>query len=201
MSQETIESIIALSGYAGIFLLMIANGLASFPSSQILYIICGYFIFTGYFALVPVIISGTLGNTVGNIILYELARAKGLHYITRWKIFPEREVKKVQMAFNKRGAWFLFVGKLLPAIKVFVPIPAGIAQMNRVLYISIIAVSSALWTLPFIAVGYYFGKNAHVFSVYAIVLLIVAFIVVTIFYRYMNSKEILSQVSKENPDR
>src|SRR3989344_763114 len=199
MSQETIESIIALSGYAGIFLLMIANGLASFPSSQILYIICGYFIFTGYFALVPVIISGTLGNTVGNIILYELARAKGLHYITRWKIFPEREVKKVQMAFNKRGAWFLFVGKLLPAIKVFVPIPAGIAQMNRVLYISIIAVSSALWTLPFIAVGYYFGKNAHVFSVYAIVLLIVAFIVVTIFYRYMNSKEILSQVSKENP--
>lgn len=198
MSQETIESIISLSGYVGIFLLMISNGFISFPSSQILYIICGYFIFTGHLEIVPVIISGALGNTLGNIVLYELARAKGLEYITRWRIFPEREVKKVQIAFNKRGAWFLFVGKLLPAIKVFVPIPAGIARMNRALYISIIATTSTIWTFPFISIGYYFGKSARVFGIYAIILLVVAIIVVTIFYRYMNSDEVLSRVEGEN---
>lgn len=194
MSQETIEYVIAFSGYLGIFLLMIANGVVSFPSSQVLYILCGYFVFTGHLNVALVVLAGTLGNTIGNIILYELARSKGLAYLLRWKIFPEREVKKVQIAFEKRGAWFLFVGKLLPAIKVFVPIPAGIAKMGRVPYAIIVAISSALWTFPFLAIGYYFGKSAHIFGIYAVVLLLVAFVVVALFYTFMNSEEVVREV-------
>lgn len=194
MSQETIESIILFSGYAGIFFLMIGNGVVSFPSSQILYIIAGYFVFTGHLNLPTVVIAGALGNTIGNIILYELARHKGLAYLTRWKIFPERGVKKVQVAFKKRGAWFLFVGKLLPAIKVFIPIPAGIAHINRALYIAIIAFTSTLWTFPFLAIGYYFGKSANVFGAYAVVLAFIALIVATVFYKFMNSEEVISEI-------
>lgn len=196
MSQETIESIVLFSGYAGIFFLMIANGVVSFPSSQILYIIAGYFVFTGHLNLFLVALAGALGNTIGNIILYELARRKGLAYLARWKIFPERELKKVQIAFNKKGAWFLFVGKLLPAIKVFIPIPAGIARMNRYLYTGIILVSSSLWPFPFLAIGYYFGKSAHVFGTYAIILALIALIVATIFYKFMNSEEVISEIEK-----
>lgn len=196
MSQETIESIILFSGYAGIFFLMIANGVISFPSSQILYIIAGYFVFTGHLNLFLVVIAGALGNTIGNIILYELARSKGLSYLLRWKIFPERELKKVQIAFNKRGAWFLFVGKLLPAIKVFVPIPAGIARINRGLYAVIIAFTSTLWTFPFLAIGYYFGKSANLFGTYAVVLAFIALIVAAIFYKFMNSEEVISEIEK-----
>jgi membrane protein DedA with SNARE-associated domain len=194
MSHETIESIVTFSGYLGIFLLMIGNGVVSFPSSQILYILCGYFVFTGHLNFALVVLAGSLGNTIGNIILYELARSKGLAYLLRWKIFPEREVKKVRVAFNKKGTWFLFVGKLLPAIKVFVPIPAGIAKMDRLTYTIIVAISSALWTFPFLAVGYYFGKSAHVFGIYAVVLLLIALVVVTLFYKFMNSEEVISEV-------
>ena len=61
--------------------------------------------------LIFAVIFGTLGNTVGNIILYELARQKGLQYITKFKIFPVREIRKVEVAFRRRGAWFLFIGK------------------------------------------------------------------------------------------
>ena len=196
MSQETIESIILFSGYAGIFFLMIANGVVSFPSSQILYIIAGYFVFTGHLNLFFVVIAGAIGNTIGNIILYELARSKGLSYLLRWKIFPERELKKVQVAFNKKGAWFLFVGKLIPALKVFIPIPAGIARMNRYLYAGIILVSSSIWPFAFLAIGYYFGKSAHVFGAYAVVLAFIALIVATVFYRFMNSEEVISEIEK-----
>jgi len=196
MSQETIESIILFSGYAGIFFLMIANGVVSFPSSQILYIIAGYFVFTGHLNLFFVVITGAIGNTIGNIILYELARSKGLEYLLRWKIFPERELKKVQVAFNKKGAWFLFVGKLIPALKVFIPIPAGIARMNRYLYAGIILVSSSIWPFAFLAIGYYFGKSAHVFGAYAVVLAFIALIVATVFYRFMNSEEVISEIEK-----
>lgn len=196
MSQETIESIILFSGYAGIFFLMIANGVISFPSSQILYIIAGYFVFTGHLNLFLVVVAGALGNTIGNIILYELARSKGLSYLLRWKIFPERELRKVQVAFNKKGVWFLFVGKLIPALKVFIPIPAGIARMNRPLYAAIILVSSSIWPFAFLAIGYYFGKSAHVFGAYAVVLAFIALIVATVFYKFMNSEEVISEIEK-----
>jgi len=194
MTELSIEQIIISLSYFGIFLLMISNGAISFPSSQILYIITGYFIFTENLLLVPVIVAGALGNTIGNIILYELVRSRGLHYITKFRLFPEEVVQKVQTAFQKRGAWFVFVGKLIPALKVFVPIPAGLAKMNRALYTSIIFISSIVWTFPFIAIGYYFGKSSDVFGKYAIILIIIALVVVSILYRYMNSEEVASEI-------
>ncbi|MCI0533046.1 hypothetical protein L0Y49_02380, partial [bacterium] len=75
--ESNIENIIIASGYIGIFALMIANGLLSFPSSQALYIIAGYFVFTEDLSLALVSLFGALGNTVGNIALYEIVRAKG----------------------------------------------------------------------------------------------------------------------------
>ena len=191
-----LESIIVSLGYLGIFLLMIANGFISFPSSQILYIIVGYFISIGTLALVAASLVGALGNTIGNIILYEFSRRKGISYITQYKMFPQREVKKVEIAFRKKGAWFLFVGKLLPAIKVFVPIPAGLGKMNRTLYAVIIFVSSYIWSLIFIAIGYYFGKSSNVFGSYAVILMIVALVVVALFYKYINSEEIAREIEE-----
>ncbi|MDA1335099.1 MAG: DedA family protein [bacterium] len=191
-----IESILIASGYFGIFGLMIANGFISFPSSQFLYIFVGIFVTSGKLNLVLASLLGALGNTVGNIILYELARRKGLEYITTYKIFPLREVKKVQIAFEKKGAWFLFVAKLLPAIKVWAPIPAGLSKMNRALYIGIIFVSSWIWSLIFIGLGMVFGKSANFLGTYSLILIIVALVVVWLFYKYMNSKEVMSELEK-----
>lgn len=190
------EVIITSFSYAGIFALMISNGFVSFPSSQILYIIAGYFVFTGTLSLPLVITAGVLGNTIGNIILYEIARRKGLHYLTKFKIFREREIKKIQVVFQKKGAWFLAAGKLIPALKVFVPIPAGLGKMNRALFIPIILITSTIWSFPFLAIGYYFGKSSNVFGKYAVVMAIIAFVVATLFYRFMNSEEVIQEIEK-----
>lgn len=189
-----IETTIIALGYLGIFLMMIANGAVSFPSSQILYIICGYFIFTDDLSLALVVLFGALGNTIGCIILYEIVRFKGLHYILKWKLFPKKEIKKITVALNKKGIWFLFVGKLLPAIKVFVPIAAGVGKTRRELFVPIMVVTSAIWTAPFLAIGFYFGKSSDLFGKYAIVLAIVAIVVVGLFYKYINSKEVLEEI-------
>ena len=202
MPEFSIEQIIISLSYFGIFILMISNGVVSFPSSQVLYIIAGYFVFTGDISLLPVIVVGAVGNTIGNIILYELVRAKGVSYIgtiaTKLYKVPketfDRNLQKVQVAFQKKGAWFVFVGKLVPALKVFVPIPAGLAKMNRVLYSSVIFVSSVVWTLPFIAIGYYFGKSSDVFGKYAIVLILLALVVLAFFYKYINSERVVNEI-------
>jgi len=193
----TIESIIITLSYFGILLLMTSNGIVSFPSSQILYIICGYFIYIGDLSLSLVLISGVIGNTIGNYILYEISRQKGLKYLLKFKFFPEKEIKKIQIVFNKKGAWFLFIGKLLPAIKVLVPIPAGFSKMNRFLFNIIIFISSLIWALIFIYIGYFFGKSSNVFGSFAIILLIFTFILISIFYKFMNSKEILNEIKNQ----
>lgn len=192
----SVESIIAVAGYAGIFMLMIANGAVSFPSSQILYIVTGYFIARGDLALAPTMIVGALGNTIGNVILYELARRHGRAFIERMKLFPLRELSKVEYAFQKKGAWFIFIGKLLPAIKVFVPIPAGLGKMSRPLFVTIMFTASLIWSLIFIAIGYFFGKSSDLFGKYAIVLVIIASVVVLLFYRYINSGEVVHAVEE-----
>ena len=189
-----IETTIIALGYLGIFLMMIANGVISFPSSQILYIICGYFIFTGDLNVALVVLFGALGNTIGCILLYEVTRQKGLKYILKWKLFPEKEIKKIVVALRKKGLWFIFIGKLLPAIKVFVPIAAGVGKIRREVFIPIMLITSAIWTVPFLAIGFYFGKSSDVFGSYAIVLAIVAIVVIGLFYKFINSKEVLDEI-------
>ncbi len=192
----TIESIITSASYFGIFVLMIANGAVSFPSSQILYIIAGYFVAQGDLAIIPVAVVGAAGNAIGNVILYELVRKHGRTFVEKMKLFPMRELAKVETAFRKKGAWFIFIGKLLPAIKVFIPIPAGLGKMHRGLFASIMFVASFIWSLGFISIGYFFGKSSSMFGAYAFILVIIAVIVLFLFYRYINSDEVVREIEK-----
>ncbi|OHA84347.1 MAG: hypothetical protein A2937_01245 [Candidatus Yonathbacteria bacterium RIFCSPLOWO2_01_FULL_47_33b] len=196
MPDINIELLIESGSYLAIFLLMIANGSVSFPSSQVLYIIAGYFIAQGNLILLPVAIVGAFGNTIGNIILYELVRKHGRAFVSRMKLFPVRELAKVEAAFHKKGAWFIFVGKLLPAIKVFVPIPAGLGKMHRGVFATLMFVASFIWSLGFISIGYFFGKSSDMFGKYALILVAIAAIVLFLFYRYLESDEITREIEK-----
>ncbi len=192
-----IETIIHGFSYAGIFTLMIANGFLSFPSSQVLYIIVGYFVGTGTLSLLPASLLGALGNMIGNIFLYEAVRRHGVHYLKKFQIFREEDIRKVEIVFRKKGLWFLFVGKLLPAIKVFVPIPAALGKVHRGVFASLMFSASWVWSLMFIAIGYFFGKGAAMWKSYGIVLMIIAGIIVFLFYRMLNAKEVLLEIEAE----
>lgn len=193
-----LEHVILAFSYLGIGGLMILNGFISFPSSQILYILCGYFISTGFLAIAPTTLVGTIGNTIGNIILYEVVRRHGVGYLERFHIFRRNDMKKVEIAFRKKGPWFLFLAKLLPAIKVFAPIPPAIGKMHRGVFIPIIFFSSLIWSWIFLAIGYFFGKGAQTWKSYGVILMVIAVIVLYIFYRYLNSPEVIRELEKED---
>lgn len=192
----TIETILTTLSYTGVLLLMITNGAVSFPSSQVLYIVVGYFVAQGNLNFTLAVFVGAIGNTIGTAILYEVARKHGRAFIERIKIFPARELAKIEAAFKKKGAWFVFVGKLLPAIKVYVPIPAGLGKMNRALFSTLMFVASLIWATGFISIGYFFGKSSDLFGHYALILVIISVIVFFLFYRYINSEEVLREIEK-----
>ena len=192
-----IESIILGSSYLGIFLLMVANGFFSFPSSQILYIVVGYFIGIGTLSLLPASLAGALGNTLGNMFLYEAVRKYGVKYIAKFHIFRPEDIKKVEIVFRKKGLWFLFAGKLLPAIKVFIPIPAALGKVHRGIFAVLMFSASWIWSFMFIAIGYFFGKSPEVWKSYGVILIFVAAVVMFLFYRTLNSKAVLKEVAED----
>lgn len=185
----TIETAILTFGYFGIFCLMTVNGVLGFPSSSLLYLTAGFLIASKVLFFLPVVIVGTIGNTIGNIILYELSRRKGLAYIARWRMFSEKNIKRLQKAFELRGSVILFAGKLLSGVKVFVPVVAGIASMDRRLYVFIIIISSSLWAAWLTSLGFYFGKSFHegTLGVWSIAPAILVAIAIYSFCRYVQS--------------
>jgi membrane protein DedA with SNARE-associated domain len=195
LPEIPLETLIISFGYFGIFMLMIVNGLASFPSSQVLYVATGYFVFTGDLLLPAVIVAGAVGNTVGNIALYELTRRKGVAYAIKRNLIPERELHKLRIVFDQRGIWFIFIGKLIPGLKVFVPIAAAAALVHRGTFAVVMLITSALWTLPFIGLGYFFGHSAEVYGWYSIAPIGIGLVVVMILYRLMNSPAVLKELS------
>lgn len=182
----SIEALVTSLGYFGIFAMMIANGFSSFPSSQALYIITGYFISTGSLAWVPVIVLGAIGNTIGCVLLYEAVRRKGVAYALKKNFIPDAQVQKFEKVFANKGAWFLFLGKLVPALKVFVPVAGGMAKTPRVLFATLMLASSAIWAFAFNMIGYTFGKSADVFGKYALVLALIAIVLVAVIYKKMS---------------
>lgn len=202
----SIEQIILTLSYFGILLLMTSNGIIAFPSSQLIYIIAGYFAFTNDLNLFLIILVGALGHSLGNYILYEISRKKGMDYSIKFIKYlfqfqdPKKEIKKFQIAFNKRSKTWLFIGKLANPSKIFIPIPAGIAKMNRIIFLLITYITSAIWASVFVLIGYYFGKSYENFGYIGAIMIVLFIIIMSYFYKLMNSKEILEQLEKEEQE-
>lgn len=202
----SIEQIIISLSYLGILLLMTSNGFCGFPSSQFIYLAAGYFAFEKELSLSLIILIGALGHSIGNLILYEIARKKGLKYSVKFiKFFfqlqdPELQIKKFQIAFEKKSKFLLFIGKLANPSKIFIPIPAGIIKMNRITYLIITYITSAIWGSIFTFIGFYFGKSYENFGFIGAGLIFVFILVMAYFYKIMNSKEILDEIKNEKQE-
>ncbi len=177
---------------------MVTNGIVSLPSSQFIYVTAGFLVPSGKLEFIPVVIIGTLGNMIGNAILYEVSRRKGLTHITRWRGFSMEGIMKLRQAFRYRGSVIIFIGKFLPGIKVVVPVVAGIVRMNRMLYSVIIAVTSFLWALGLTYFGVYFGKNYGdgTFGWYSGTLIVLAIIAMYSFYKYVHNISLKEVIEK-----
>ncbi len=177
--------------YLAIFVLMLTNGVANFPSSQFLYIICGYFVSTGSLLFIPTIIAGALGNTLGNIITFLLIKKYDKPLARKLLMMDEAMFTKVHSAlhdtFSRRGMWWIFVGKLIPSIKAFIPIVAGLAHTNTKLTSFIFLMASFIWAVLITTIGYYFGQYVSLTSI-ATVSFLIACVVIFFVYRTFSKK-------------
>lgn len=185
------HTLIASGSYMAIFLLMIANGIINFPSSQVLYLVVGYFISAEKLLFVPAVSVGALGNTIGNIIAFLLIKKYGHSLAHKILMMQESVFKKVHGAlhetFSKKGLWWLFIGKLTPSVKAFIPVVAGLAETPTLTTSAIFLSASLVWATGITYLGYTFGEHVSISSFLA-VSFIIGLAIIYIIYRNISKK-------------
>ncbi|MDD7795458.1 DedA family protein [Clostridium sp. 'White wine YQ'] len=177
-------------GYFGVFLLMgLESACIPIPSEAILPF-GGYLASSAYegtrLSLPLVIIIGTLGGTAGSIFAYYLGAKGGRPLVEKYATKLRLSKSHLEMSdnyFNKYGEKIAFFSRLLPIIRTFISLPAGISKMNFNKFVIYTFLGSLIWSIILGYAGYIMGENWEVIrswlhiADYIVIAAVLAFIV------------------------
>ncbi|MFH1284385.1 MAG: DedA family protein [Candidatus Peregrinibacteria bacterium] len=173
-------------GYLGVFLLMVVeSSFVPFPS-EIVIPPAAYLAFGGEMNVYLVVVFGVFGSMVGACINYFLARWLGRPLIyalaeRKWAKFflvSPGKVEKSEEYFLKYGGLSTFLGRLVPAVRQLISLPAGFVKMNFLRFLFFTFLGAGLWVSVLAILGYYFGANEEILKANALLASIVLVVVV-----------------------
>ena len=153
-------------GWPGvIFLMAIESACIPFPS-EIIMPLAGWFLVEdrghGFEYLLLGAFFGALGNTAGSLLAYYAGRVGGrplLEKYGRFVLITKKDLDWADRWFEKYGEVTAFGSRLLPVIRTFISVPAGIARMNIWRFTLLTFAGSFPWSLALIWAGYTLGDN------------------------------------------
>ena len=152
-------------GYGGIFVMMaVESSFVPFPS-EVALIPAGYLAAQGEMSPWLAILAGLAGSLVGAFTNYGLARYLGRPFlrvvegIDRWLPGKGSGLERAEHYFERHGEITTFVGRLIPAIRQLISIPAGLARMPLWRFGFYTGLGAGLWSAVLVGVGYAAGEN------------------------------------------
>ena len=189
--QEFISFVLELAkdlGYVGIVLLMtVESCFIPFPS-EVVMIPAGYLASKGEMNAFVAVFCGVLGSVLGALINYYICYFWGRSFVLKWgKFFGISEAKfiKFEAFFNRHGEFSTFTCRLLPGIRQYISMPAGLVRMNLFKFILFTALGSLIWVSILVALGYFVGENEELLRLYLqeiIIALAVFVLLLLLFY-------------------
>ena len=157
-----ISRVIASTSYGGIVLLMAIESACIPLPSELIMPFGGYLAFQGKFNLFWLATAGAIGCNLGSLIAYEIGRYGGRPLVERygrWILMGRRELDWSDRFFARWGYLAVFIGRLLPVVRTFIALPAGIAHMPRVRFHLYTFLGSWPWCLGLAWLGMKLGEN------------------------------------------
>jgi membrane protein DedA with SNARE-associated domain len=105
---------------------------------------------------------GALGNTIGSVAAYYIGAGAGRPFLNkygRYVLLSQRDLEISDRWFARSGSWTVFIGRLLPLIRTYISLPAGIAKMNVVKFIVYTFAGSFIWSSALAYGGYKLGEH------------------------------------------
>lgn len=153
---------ISTLGYGGIVILMAIESACIPLPSEIIMPFSGYLAFTGRFDLVWVATAGAIGCNLGSTIAYAIGFYGGRPFIEKWGAYvliSRRDLDWAQRFFKRYGSITVFVSRLLPVVRTFIALPAGIAGMSQAKFQIYTFLGSWPWCYVLAYIGFKLGER------------------------------------------
>ena len=184
---EGITQFISILGYPGIFILMtLESALVPIPS-EIIMPFSGFLSTTGRLEPIGVIIAGSLGNLIGSIMTYYLGLKIGRSLVLKYGkyiFFKRKHLELTERLFAKYGEKISFIGRLLPGIRTYVSLPAGIGKTRPKKFVIYTLAGVIIWNSLLTFIGMQLGKRWQNIDKYSLYLDIIAVALVAAFVIY-----------------
>lgn len=157
-----IKSLIAATGYGGITILMAIESACIPLPSELIMPFAGYLVYTGAMKLLWVATAGAIGCNIGSLIAYEIGSYGGRPLVEkygRWLLLSKNELDWADRFFSKWGYLAVFFGRLLPVVRTFIALPAGVSRMPRGRFHLYTFLGSWPWCLALAWFGMKLGEN------------------------------------------
>lgn len=187
------NSFVSSSGYAAVFVLSVLQSCCVPTSSELTLGFAGVLAAEGKLSLPGVIIAGVGGELVGAFIAWAVGRWGGRRFVERWGryiLMSPADLDRAEEWYGRHERFGVLVSRLLPVIRNFVAVPAGIAEVPIVRFGILTLIGSAIWDSAMALIGYGVGhsytKVMKGFSDagYVIAVVVVAAIAFVIWHRW-----------------
>jgi membrane protein DedA with SNARE-associated domain len=158
---------------------------------------------SGFGAFLAIALAGTIGYTLGGIAGWAIGRYGGRPLLEghgRWfHLGPER-LERAERWFDRWGDWAVLIGRILPVVRSFVSIPAGVLEMRFWRYLVLTLIGSAIWCFALAGAGWGLGASWHRFDhdfryLEVLVVLAVVALAAYLVYRWRRSSTIPDRAS------
>lgn len=167
--SSIIISVISTTGYAGVFFLMALESACIPIPSEVIMPFSGFLVWEGRFEFLPVVLWGALGNLVGSIIAYGVGLWGGRRLIAKYGKYVLISGHDLDLAdnwFAKYGQAAVLVSRMLPVVRTFISLPAGIARMPFKKFCFYTLLGCLPWSFVLTYAGLIAGENWDFLKVY-----------------------------------
>ncbi len=163
---DWIVRLIDAGGYWGIaFLMVLENVFPPIPSEMIMGI-GGIRVGQGKMEMIPLLIAGTIGTTIGNFFWYLIGFKLGFERLKplverygRWLTLHWHNVEWLDRCFETHGEKIVFLFRFMPAFRTIVSLPAGLFRMGWIRFALWTMGGALIWNILLVVCGYYLGAR------------------------------------------
>jgi membrane protein DedA with SNARE-associated domain len=192
-----VESVGSL-GYLGIFFMMfLESSFFPFPS-EVVMVPAGYLASKGEMNIYFVVFFGIFGSLAGAIFNYYLAVRFGRRFFIRYGkylLLKEDTLDKMEKFFIDHGHISTFTGRLIPAVRQYISLPAGLARMDIWKFSLYTSLGAGIWVIILTLLGYFIGENQALLKEYLHSIIITILCIISIgiiwYIKKYKSKEVI----------
>lgn len=166
-SVEFVKNFIEQGGYWGLGALMALDNTNIPLPSEIVLGFAGFLVAEGKFDFWSAVLVAGLGSTVGSTISYWIGRFGGrplVQHYGHWLLLTRKDLARADKLFKKYGNWIALLSRMVPLLRTFISLPAGITKMPFWQFTLFTMLGSTPWAALIIFIGTKLGANYEIIT-------------------------------------